>query len=288
LYLSYLRLNPLRILAGPPARSWFKTHLNGVLDPVISPRVHEIYVQRYGRSIRIQGIGPWDQRLLTLDPHSVAHVLKNSTIYEKPWHSRRLITGLIGCGMLAAEGQVHRRQRRVATAAFSVQNLRALVPIVFKKGIELRDSWLGILEQGDTRGCKIDVCHWISRATFDVIGLAGFDYNFDAIKGGSNELIGAYKEMFDVVISESRPVWSLLRIYAPFISALLDPKVDQTVKKCHSVIHRVAGRLIQEKKKQDPERGRDRCCIRWKRFVDFTAQGEHGNRSTSRSTHLRP
>jgi cytochrome P450 len=104
----------------------------------------------------------------------VAHVLKNSTIYEKPWQSRRLITSLIGCGMLAAEGQVHKRQRRVATAAFSVQNMRALVPIVFKKGTELRDTWLNILRQSDTRSCKIDVCHWISRATFDVIGLAGF------------------------------------------------------------------------------------------------------------------
>ena len=272
------RFNPLQTLAGPPARSWFRGHLSGVLEyveplffekndlvdfslfrsPVISPRVHEIYVQKYGRSIRIQGVGAvrfllpffvppltnkrqiiqWDQRLLTLDPLSVAHVLKNSTIYEKPWGSRRLITGLIGCGMLAAEGQVHKRQRRVATAAFSVQNMRALVPIVFKKGTELRDTWLDIL--GDTPSCKIDVCHWISRATFDVIGLAGsclllspfiialtellfqgFDYNFEAIKGESNELFGAYKEMFEVVISQGHPIRTLLRIYAPFMCALL-------------------------------------------------------------------
>ena len=75
--------------------------------------------------------------------------------------------------MLAAEGQVHKRQRRVATAAFSVQNMRALVPIAFKKGTELRDTWLDILRRNDTRSCRIDVCHWISRATFDVIGLAG-------------------------------------------------------------------------------------------------------------------
>lgn len=75
--------------------------------------------------------------------------------------------------MLAAEGQVHKRQRRVATAAFSVQNMHALVPVVFKKGMELRDTWFSLLRQSDVRSCKIDVCHWISRATFDVIGLAG-------------------------------------------------------------------------------------------------------------------
>jgi cytochrome P450 len=123
----------------------------------------------------------WDERLLTLDPVSVAHVLKHYTIYEKPWQSRRLITRLIGCGLLAAEGQIHKRQRRVATPAFSIQNMRALVPLVFEKGNELMNRWMDMIveaQKGDVKtvagGVRIDVCHWINRATFDVIGLAGW------------------------------------------------------------------------------------------------------------------
>ncbi|KAF8159536.1 cytochrome-450 hydroxylase [Crassisporium funariophilum] len=258
-YLFYLlaiapRFNPLQKLAGPPTTGWFKNHLNAVLDPGISPQVHEFYVKKYGRSIRIRGVGPWDDRLLTLDPISVAHVLKNSTIYEKPWQSRRLITSLIGCGMLAAEGQVHKRQRRIATPAFSIQNMRALVPLVFKKGSELNARWLEMVKQHQNTDAKqplvVDVCHWISRATFDVIGIAGFDYNFNAIDDETNELFGAYKEMFEVVISQGAPFRTLQRIYAPrFINALFpDTKVDQTIERCHSIIHRVAGQLIQEKK----------------------------------------
>ena len=94
----------------------------------------------------------------------------------------------------------------------------------------------------------------------------GFDYNFNAIKDESNELFAAYKEMFEIAVSQSHPVWAFLRLYAPFMSALLassssslasfsltdclqpDGKVDKTVKRCHNVIHRVAGHLIQEKK----------------------------------------
>lgn len=83
--------------------------------------------------------------------------------------------------MLAAEGQVHKRQRRVATPAFSIQNLRALVPLVFGKGAELKNRWMDMIVQEEQAGnptthsskSRIDVCHWISRATFDVIGLAG-------------------------------------------------------------------------------------------------------------------
>lgn len=82
--------------------------------------------------------------------------------------------------MLAAEGHVHKRQRRVATPAFSIQNMRALVPLVFNKGEELKDRWMGLIQeqavdgsQKHPAGMRLDVCHWVSRATFDVIGLAG-------------------------------------------------------------------------------------------------------------------
>ena len=122
----------------------------------------------------------WETRLLPLDPVTVAHVLKNTTIYEKPLQSRNIIEALIGCGMLAAEGLVHKRQRRVATPAFSIQNLRALVPLVFNRGEELKDRWIGLIQeqaiddsQKNPTGIRLDVCRWVSRATFDVIGLAG-------------------------------------------------------------------------------------------------------------------
>lgn len=75
--------------------------------------------------------------------------------------------------MLAAEGHVHKRQRRVATPAFSVQNMRALVPVVFNKGRELKDKWMQMADSAPER-LAVDVCHWISRATFDVIGHAGW------------------------------------------------------------------------------------------------------------------
>jgi len=140
--------------------------------------------------------------------------------------------------MLAAEGHVHRRQRRVATPAFSIQNLRALVPLVFRKGNELRDKWSELLDKPSTRedGIEIDVCHWISRATFDVIGLAGenflssriqqsnkstgFDYHFNAIQNESDELFCAYKEMFEIALAQNDGIRTLFGLYFPFLNVL--------------------------------------------------------------------
>jgi cytochrome P450 len=115
-----------------------------------------------------------------LDPVTVSHVLKYPNIYEKPSTSRRLIEWLIGCGVHAAEGDAHKRQRHIATPAFSIQNMRAFAPLIFNKAGELKDRWMGLAQEQmvkDTQknhmGVQLDVYHWVSRATLDVIGLAG-------------------------------------------------------------------------------------------------------------------
>ena len=129
--------------------------------------------------------------------------------------------------MLAAEGQVHKRMRRVGTPAFSVQNMRAFVPVTFRKANELKNKWeelvdaqsLGI-ENKKANGARVDVCHWISRATFDVIGLAGFDYNFSAIQHETNELFQAYKDMFEIAVSRGGNLLDLAIVYFPWLERL--------------------------------------------------------------------
>ncbi|KAJ3571759.1 hypothetical protein NP233_g3541 [Leucocoprinus birnbaumii] len=251
--------NPLQRIAGPPCKS-FSGNMSRILDPAYSHKAHEIYVKRYGRSIRIRGLGPWDERLLTLDPLSVQHVLKHTSIYEKPWQSRALITSLIGCGMLSAEGQVHKRQRRVATPAFSIQNLRELVPLVFKKGNQLKDKWMHLADEGNSacEGPKaiVDVCRELSRATFDVIGIAGFDYNFNSIQDESNELFLAYRDMFETALAQCNPVSTLLVIYFPWLTKVIPDERQKIVERCRNTISRVAGQLIQEKKRKIEEAAR--------------------------------
>ncbi|KAN0091195.1 cytochrome P450 [Tylopilus felleus] len=244
------RRNPLRELAGPPVHTLFGSHMPSLLDASRSPKTHAQYVEKYGRSVRIRGLGPWDERLLPFDPLSVAHVLKNSTVYEKPWQSRRVIAGLVGRGMLAVEGHTHKRQRRVATPAFSIQNLRELMPLVFRKGDELQERWSELVDEQPTsdEGVEIDVFRWISRATFDVIGLAGFDYHFDAIHNETDELFCAYKDLFELFLAHNSSIRMLLALYFPIVDVLFPDKRVKLMQRCRSVINRVAGNLIQVKK----------------------------------------
>lgn len=140
--------------------------------------------------------------------------------------------------MLSAEGQMHKRQRRIATPAFSNQNMRALIPLVFQKGDQLKNRWMDIMNAGTTEAATVDVCQWMSRATFDIIGLAGspllpslfavksntcagFDYNFNSIQDESNELFLAYKEMFDKVIGKSTFWGTLASVYLPTLFKII-------------------------------------------------------------------
>ncbi|TDL26273.1 cytochrome P450 [Rickenella mellea] len=257
------RSSPLRGLPGPdPTMKFlgFGGHLNSHLNVMTSKRTHEENVRKYGKSYRIKGIGNWEDRLITTDPVAMAHVLNRTLDYEKPWQSRRVITRLIGEGMLAAEGQVHKRMRRVGTPAFSIQNMRALIPVVFSKAHELKDKWTEIIkneqsaasEKGSVvpAGSVLDVCKWISRATFDVIGLAGFDYNFSAIQNESNELFLAYKEMFEVAVSQAVGFKELVIIYFPWIERIFPDYKTRTIKKSQEIIYRVGRELVQDKKKR--------------------------------------
>ncbi|KAJ7783036.1 cytochrome-450 hydroxylase [Mycena metata] len=251
------RFNVLRNLPGPPVPTWFGNHLQHVLNPTVTPKVYDIFVKRYGRSVRIRGLGPWDERL----PHS-------RSLYEKPWQSRALITSLIGC-------QVHKRQRRVALPAFSGQNMRSLSRHC------LRDAWVNLLpaDSETASAARIDVCQFLSRVTFDVVGLAASTRSRDE----TNELFVAYRDMFEVAISQGSAFRTLLSIYLPRINRLFPDKTVRTLDRCREVIHRVAGSLIQDKKQKiaegeksgDPYDGKDLLTLLLKSNTATDLPPEH-------------
>ncbi|KAH8119398.1 cytochrome-450 hydroxylase [Phellopilus nigrolimitatus] len=271
LYVLFIEplFSPLRNLPGPDGNKGLgiNGHLPKVLSVKFSRATHEEFTSKYGRNVRIKGLGNWEDRLLTTDPVAMAHVMNHTNDYQKPWQSRRVITRLIGEGMLAAEGQVHKRMRRVGTPAFSIQNMRAFVPITFKKAIELKDKWMSMIDEEEARsevasgleekptdngkaGSRLDVCHWISRATFDVIGLAGFDYNFSAIQHEKNELFMAYKDMFEIAVSRGGGLWDIAVIYFPWLERIFPNEKTRTVQKSQEIINRIGRQIVQEKTKR--------------------------------------
>lgn len=48
----------------------------------------------------------------------------------------------------------------------------------------------------------------------------GFDYQFNAIQNESNELFSAYKEMFEIAISQGQGMRAVLGLYFPILNII--------------------------------------------------------------------
>jgi cytochrome P450 len=118
---------------------------------------------------------------------------------------------------------------------------------------------------------KVEITSWLTRATLDIIGLAGFNYSFDALKFGedSNELGYAFTQLFNN--AEIASLVNILHGYFPFLrwivrlpillltpqpdftqslSAPLKQKVDQQSKMlsgARRTMRRIGLQLVREK-----------------------------------------
>jgi len=89
--------------------------------------------------------------------------------------------------------------------------------------------------------------------------------------------------MFEVAISQGTMFRTLLSIYLPTVNQLFPDKTVRTVQRCQEVIHRVAGRLIQEKKQKiaegeksgDPYDGKDLLTLLLKSNTAADLPPEH-------------
>ena len=78
---------------------------------------------------------------------------------------------MFGDGLLVAEYDEHKRQRRILNPAFGVNHIRQITPHFWSKANQFVEAWKPVVESQPEEG--IDVTKWISRVTLDIIGLAG-------------------------------------------------------------------------------------------------------------------
>lgn len=195
---------------GPPRDSFFWGNFKTILDAPPSVPEKE-WVEQYGHTIRFKFLLN-ASRLFTTDTTALSYILNHSDVFQKPTSLRRALVELLGNGLLVSEGHEHKRQRKILQSAFNPANIRGMIPIFYDKAYELKDKMVALIEDFEAQcsptpiragdevkgGKQMDVMKYIGQATLDVIGLAGFDYDFKALSEPRNELAEAYRDMFAV------------------------------------------------------------------------------------------
>ncbi|KAF9235960.1 cytochrome P450 [Melanogaster broomeanus] len=186
--------SPLRHLPGPKGTSFVYGSIRDIWMAEDS-RLQQQWVKEYGKTLRYKGLC-LTNRLFTMDTCAINHILHSSD-YQKPAYLRYSVAQILGEGLLFSEGVQHRQQRRILNPAFGPAQIRALTGIFFSEAIRLRDVWSSEIANNatiNTTSARIDIVPWLSRMALDVIGLAGFNYGFDALNANEkpNELNEAY------------------------------------------------------------------------------------------------
>lgn len=123
------------------------------------------------------------------------------------------------------EGAEHRFQRKILAPAFSPQAIRNMVPVFFRKAEEVCEHWKSAIsskvkledDYNSPRSCaRIDVANWITRGSFDVVGLAVLNYDFHALQDESEEVYNAYRRMFNIA-DKGLNLWGVLELNFPIL-----------------------------------------------------------------------
>ena len=177
-------INPLSRLPGPKVCSphcnsadkqghWLKGEFPAMMTTEGPGKAHIRWLRQYRNStglVTYPGIF-YLRRVMPTSTAVVQHILSSAT-YITPDYVRRFIRFFGGDGLVAAEGKMHARQRKILSPAFATRNVRDLIPIFEEKADKLVNNLVERISS-ETSMTEIDIAGPVRCATLDIIGSAG-------------------------------------------------------------------------------------------------------------------
>jgi len=211
-------------------------------------------------------LGPLNsERLLVISPKAIGEVLTTKSYdFVKPGQVRNILARLLGVGVLLAEGEEHKIQRKNLMPAFAFRHIKNLYPVFWDKSreavlamtavVKADSSKEGELQDArkDTATSKdtvFDVLEWASRATLDIIGVAGMGQDFGAIRDPDNALSRTYRTVFKP--TPQAQLLGLLNLFLPaWIVRNLPVKRNGEIEEAAGIIKATCRKLIRSKKEK--------------------------------------
>ncbi|KAJ6592843.1 cytochrome P450 [Mycena capillaripes] len=241
--------SPHRALPGPKSTHWFFGNLVEISKDE-NGGLAERYAQQYGRTMKYHGFFGVAS-LYTTDTKAIQHFLTHTDTYQKSEASRFSLGRIVGPGVLVVEGDEHKHQN----PAFGPPQVRELTSIFVDTSIQLRDVWAA--EAAKNGGvARVEILSWLSKATLDIIGLAGFNYRINALGTDDNDTPDELAEAFESLV-ESETGFSLIRFLQfryPIFRGIPTAR-DNNFVKSQATMTRVGMKLLAESKQQIAESG---------------------------------
>ncbi|KAF9075481.1 cytochrome P450 [Rhodocollybia butyracea] len=189
------RRSALDNIPGPVSRSFLLGNM-GELMQNQAGLTEFSWKEKYGDVIKFKAPFGVD-RFLISDPKALQHILQTSGYRWSKFRERRELSRLTsGRGLLYADGNAHKRQRKVMLPGFGTPEAKNFLPLFRSCAASMCRRWSDILDSSEGQAHVFNIPEWVSRATLDAIGQAAFDYDFGATDDHENELGKVYQNMF--------------------------------------------------------------------------------------------
>lgn len=248
--------SPIRHIPTPKGAHWLLGHFPDIFRyPTGNPQLRWVEELSNNDGL-IRYIGLFGgERIMPCNAKTLSEVLHHKSYhFIKPPFMRQSIGNVLGLrGLLFAEGDEHRHQRKLLLPAFSHSHIKNLVPTFWSISRDLTESISSIVAAAENGVPVIEMGRWCSLATLDIIGRAGFGYEFHALETSSedgeskNELAWAYNTIF-------KPTgWAMgmriAHIVLPgwFLESL-PLRRNKEVRKASQTIKRISVEIINAKK----------------------------------------
>jgi hypothetical protein len=173
-------LSPLRHIPGPPNISKSNPYglpfLGNTIDLVKegSDVVHARWIDEYGGIVRYRELFGQESILLS-DSKAIHQVLsKNSYDYIRPLKLARFLEPITGKeNVFLAEGDIHKKQRKMIAPPFSHKNIKDMLPSIVGPCALLGEIWEKRANDPESKEMEFDIMEDLSRVTLDILGLAG-------------------------------------------------------------------------------------------------------------------
>lgn len=247
--------SPLRYIRGPKSTHLIMGNVMQLINgPAVSVQDQNHWSEEYGLTMKFHGfMNAWD--LYSIDTKAIHHILSNAHLYPKPDAGRYNLSRIVGPGILVVEGDVHKQQRRIMNPAFGAPQVRELTSIFVQKSLQLRDLWAAQASQ-NSGVAHVEVFSLLSKATLDIIGLAGFNHNINALGAQSQEKPDELAEAFETLFNtetQMGPFRSLQGLYP--LLRYIPTNTDRIGRAAQATMMRIGRRLLAASKREIAETG---------------------------------
>ncbi|KAF3007241.1 hypothetical protein E8E14_009234 [Neopestalotiopsis sp. 37M] len=193
-------LSPLRHLPGP--RSVISAAHRSLL--VVDRPPGDLFldiIKKYPGE-ELLSLTTLDSHILVAKPRLLADVLVHKAYdFVKPPNISGFLRYILGDGLIVVEGDQHKFLRKSTMPAFSFRHIKDLYPVMWGKAMLMtsliQEEVSGVASEKGQDPHVIEVSPWASKATLDIIGVAGLGREFNMLRRSADPLLDVYEELLE-------------------------------------------------------------------------------------------